>query len=156
MSGYYSAGKRAREVEQADKRRAKEDKRRRKRDAGPAAPQITTREEMNRNVPSPEAAMRNIERRAAGVKGTSGPPCRLYVGGLSFDTTGETLRATLATFGVVSDAVVVQDRTTGMSRGFGFVTMASRKDAAKAIEALNDTELEGRNIVVKAASERER
>jgi RNA recognition motif-containing protein len=48
------------------------------------------------------------------------------------------------------------DRDTGSSRGFGFVTMSSRKDAPKAIETLNGSELKGHNIVVNIATERGR
>ena len=59
-------------------------------------------------------------------------------------------------FGKVSDAAVVTDRDTGKSRGFGFVTMADRKDAAKAIDEMNGAELDGRAIVVNMATERRR
>ena len=58
------------------------------------------------------------------------------------------------TFGEVSDAVVIEDRDTGRSRGFGFVTMADRKDASKAIDAMDGSELDGRTIVVNVATER--
>ena len=59
-------------------------------------------------------------------------------------------------FGKVTDAVVVSDRDTGKSRGFGFVVMEDRKDAAKAIQELDGSELDGREIVVNLATERKR
>ena len=65
-------------------------------------------------------------------------------------------RYQLGEFGVVSDAVIVADRDTGKSRGFGFVTMENRKDATKAIDALHESELDGRIIVVNVATERSR
>ena len=56
----------------------------------------------------------------------------------------------------VADAIVMRDRDTGKSRGFGFVTMESRKDAAKAVQTLNGAELDGSNLVVSVATERSR
>jgi RNA recognition motif-containing protein len=56
--------------------------------------------------------------------------------------------------GRVDDAVVVIDRDTGDSRGFGFVTMTDRKDAGEAIRQLNGAQLEGRTLVVRQAEER--
>jgi RNA recognition motif-containing protein len=64
------------------------------------------------------------------------------------------LEAEFAKFGPVLEAVIVKDRSTGLSRGFGFVTMASRKDAVKAIEALHDHEFGGRRLAVNVATER--
>ena len=56
----------------------------------------------------------------------------------------------------VTEAIIVKDRDTGRSRGFGFVVMTDRKDASKAIDKLNGAELDGRNIVVNVATERSR
>ncbi|HBQ14086.1 MAG TPA: RNA-binding protein [Myxococcales bacterium] len=81
-------------------------------------------------------------------------PARLFVGGLSYDTTAQTLKSAFEEFGEVADAVVVTDRGTGNSRGFGFVTMANRRDAPKAIDGLTDSELDGRRIFVNTATER--
>jgi RNA recognition motif-containing protein len=78
------------------------------------------------------------------------------VGGISYDTTGEQLNAAFAEFGAVSEAAVVKDRDTGQSRGFGFVTMANRKDAGRAIDALNGSELNGRRLMVNVATDRQR
>lgn len=94
-------------------------------------------------------------RQAAAAKEAQGIQSRLFVGGLAWETTADDLREAFGAFGQVTDAVVVMDRGTGRSRGFGFVVM-SNKDAPKAIAALNGTELQGRPIVVNVASERPR
>ncbi len=85
---------------------------------------------------------------------SSGPPCRLFVGGLSWDTTADDLRKTFEDVGAVVDAVIVLDRDTGDSRGFGFVTMADRRAATKAVRDLSGFELDGRNIRIDIATER--
>ena len=79
---------------------------------------------------------------------------RIYVGNLSFQTTSDSLRAAFAEFGQVADAKVMSDRETGQSRGFGFVTMGSAADAAKAIAAMNGALLDGRPLRVNEAEER--
>ena len=79
---------------------------------------------------------------------------KLFVGSLSWDTTGAALEEAFKAYGEVEEAIIVKDRDSGQSRGFGFVTMANRKDAPKAIEALHDSELDGRRIVVNVATER--
>ncbi len=71
---------------------------------------------------------------------------KLFVGGLSWNTTRETLRAAFEAYGEVADAVVVMDRDTGRSRGFGFVTFANGEDGNKALAALNGATLDGRTI----------
>lgn len=76
---------------------------------------------------------------------------KLYVGGLSFDTTDESLRTFFEQAGTVESASVVVDRYTGRSRGFGFVEMASRAEARKAIEELSGKTLDGRTITVDEA-----
>ena len=80
---------------------------------------------------------------------------RLYVGNLSFSTTTETMRSQFATVGEVTDVHLVSDRDTGQSRGFGFVTMGSAADAAKAIAAMNGAVLDGRALRVNEAEERQ-
>lgn len=76
---------------------------------------------------------------------------KLYVGGLSYNTTEDTLRDTFAQAGTVEKATILTDKMTGRSRGFGFVEMANDEDANKAIEMFNGKELEGRNLVVNEA-----
>ena len=76
---------------------------------------------------------------------------KLYVGNLSFKTTGDDLRAHFSQAGTVESASIIEDRETGRSRGFGFVEMATAEDAAAAIEKFNGKELDGRALTVNEA-----
>lgn len=76
---------------------------------------------------------------------------KLFVGGISWNTTEDALKQLFEQYGPVSEAKIITDKMTGKSRGFGFVTMENAEDAAKAMEALNETEFDGRNIVVNEA-----
>ncbi len=80
---------------------------------------------------------------------------KLYVGGLSYDTTEGTLKETFAGAGTVESAAVITDRMTGRSKGFGFVEMSSEDEAQKAIEMFNGKELDGRTITVNEARPQE-
>ena len=80
---------------------------------------------------------------------------RLYVGNLAYSTTDEALRARFAEHGNVVGAMVVIDRMSGRSRGFGFVEFATPEEGQKAIESLNGADIDGRAIVVNPARERE-
>lgn len=77
---------------------------------------------------------------------------KLYVGGLSYSTTSESLRNHLAQFGAVESAQVVMDRYTGQSRGFGFVEMATEAEAKAAIAELDGQPFEGRRLKVVIAT----
>jgi RNA recognition motif-containing protein len=79
---------------------------------------------------------------------------RLFVGNLDYSTTEHQLREAFSAFGNVSDASLVMDRMTGQSRGFGFVEMENDADADRAIDELNGTALNGRNINVNEARAR--
>ncbi len=79
---------------------------------------------------------------------------RLFVGNLSFDATIDSLRAIFSEAGEVADVAIITDKMTGQSRGFGFVTMASREGAQKAIADLNGANLDGRQLRVNEAEER--
>jgi len=79
---------------------------------------------------------------------------RLYVGNLSFNSGADALRTAFSEFGEVTDVHLVSDRTTGQSRGFGFVTMGSSSAAVNAIAQLNGTVLDGRALKVNEAEER--
>lgn len=79
---------------------------------------------------------------------------RLFVGGLSFTTTNDSLRAAFARFGTVTAATVMTDRETGKSRGFGFVEMATDEDADRALAGINGAALDGRMIRVDKAMPR--
>jgi RNA recognition motif-containing protein len=76
---------------------------------------------------------------------------KLFVGGLSWDTTDESLRTFFSGAGNVVSASVVMDRFSGRSRGFGFVEMSNDEEAKKAISTLNGQTLDGRTIVVNEA-----
>jgi len=78
----------------------------------------------------------------------------IFVARLDYDTEGPDLREAFSEFGPVNSAKVIMDRYTGNSRGFGFVEMEYEEDGREAINELNDTELDGRNIVVKKAKPR--
>lgn len=80
---------------------------------------------------------------------------KLYVGNLNFAVTQQDLLDFFMGAGTVLEATVVTDRSTGNSRGFGFVTMSSENEAIKAIEELNGKSLLGQEIAVKLAMERE-
>ena len=79
---------------------------------------------------------------------------KLFVGGLSWGTDETGFRAAFERFGEIEEAVVVRDRDTGRSRGFGFVTFIEGEAADKAIAEMNETELDGRRIIVNEARER--
>ena len=76
---------------------------------------------------------------------------KLFVGNLDFTVTSDDLKAAFSQVGTVVDAVVIMDKMTGRSRGFGFVEMSSDDEVKAAIEKLNQSELKGRNINVNEA-----
>jgi RNA recognition motif-containing protein len=76
---------------------------------------------------------------------------KLYVGNLSFKTTGDSLRELFSQAGTVESSSIIEDRETGRSRGFGFVEMATPEEAAAAIEKFNGKEVDGRSLTVNEA-----
>lgn len=78
----------------------------------------------------------------------------IFVAKLSFDTQSEDLREAFQSYGEVISSNVIVDKFTGKSKGYGFVEMENEEDALKAISELNETELDGRTIVVKKAEPR--
>ena len=79
---------------------------------------------------------------------------KLYVGGLSYSTTSETLREYFAQCGTVESASVITDKFSDQSRGFGFVEMATAEEAQRAISELNGKDLDGRKITVNVSNPR--
>ena len=79
----------------------------------------------------------------------------MYVSNLSFNVQDEDLREFFAPYGEVTSAKIISDRTTGQSRGFGFVEMSDDAAAMKAMEALNGGTVEGRTIRVAEAKPKE-
>lgn len=80
---------------------------------------------------------------------------KLFIGNIAFTVTSEELRDAFTKYGEVLDAVVLKDRETNRSRGFGFVEMGSDEAGQKAIDEMNGTDLAGRKIVVNKARPRE-
>ena len=80
---------------------------------------------------------------------------KLYVGGLAWATNNDGLEKAFSSFGTIEEARVITDRETGRSRGFGFVTFADENDAQKAL-SLDGTELDGRELKVNIAQEKQR
>jgi cold-inducible RNA-binding protein len=80
---------------------------------------------------------------------------KLYVGNLSFDATEIDLQDLFAEAGTVTDAALMQDKFTGKSRGFAFVTMSSDAEAQKAISLFHGKSLHGRPLTVNEARPRE-
>lgn len=76
---------------------------------------------------------------------------KLYVGSLPYSVTDDLLKEHFSQAGAVESAQVIIDRQSGRSKGFGFVEMATEKDAQKAIEMFNGQDLDGRTIVVNEA-----
>ncbi len=79
---------------------------------------------------------------------------KLYIGNLSYDVTSSELEAMLAPHGTVQSAEVISDRSTGRSKGFGFVEMDSDEEARAAIAALDGQPHGGRNLTVNEAKPR--
>ena len=76
---------------------------------------------------------------------------KLYVGGLSYNTTDDALREAFAQAGTVESATIIIDRMSGRSKGFGFVEMATDEEAQAAIEMWNGKEMDGRTLTVNEA-----
>ncbi|MGE0785312.1 MAG: RNA recognition motif domain-containing protein [Sandaracinaceae bacterium] len=140
--------KRARENNKARKKRDKQERRWEKRHEGPRSIPVSAAEEI------PSMSVEEIMASMDSPRGTpTGIPSKLFVRGLSSETTGATLRAAFAEHGEVLEAVVINDRDTGRSRGFGFVTMASHKTVPAVIRAMHGAELDGRSISVDIATD---
>lgn len=80
---------------------------------------------------------------------------KLYVGNLSFSVNDGHLSSLFQQFGAVDSATVIMDRATSRSKGFGFVEMNQESDARQAINTLNGSPFEGRNLTVSEARPQE-
>ncbi|MFT3675109.1 MAG: RNA-binding protein [Chitinophagaceae bacterium] len=78
----------------------------------------------------------------------------MYVSNISFRISEADLRNLFEQFGAVTSAKIITDRETGRSRGFGFVEMPAEEEAEKAMNALNNKEVEGRALSVSEAREK--
>ena len=150
-----TGGKRDREAKRDRRKVEKADRLQRNRDD--AARQRTSGEETNPTDSTGPAPLAPVDL-ADVVIGVAPRPQReslaaakLYVGGLSWDTTSDELQIAFSNFGKVVEAKVVVDRSTGRSRGFGFVTFESHAQADEAIAQMNGRELDGRPLRVNRA-----
>ena len=146
--------KRAREQKKAEKLREKERRRDERRDREPEEPEIVTRASIVGEVRSAEEVLAELFDGNTVSRSAAPIPSRLFVGSLSDQTTSETLREHFEEGFSIDEAVVITDRGTGVSRNFGFVTVTDRKDANAVIDSLHRSELDGREIVVRVATER--
>ena len=78
----------------------------------------------------------------------------IYVGNLSYEVTEEELKQLFEEYGSIVKTIIIKDRETGRSKGFGFVEMAEKEAGTKAIQELDGSELKGRNVKVNEARER--
>ncbi len=76
---------------------------------------------------------------------------KLYVGGIPYNTQEDSLKEYFSQAGNVVSAVIIMDKMSGRSKGFGFVEMETKEEADKAIEMFNDKEFEGRKLTVNVA-----
>ena len=149
----YSGGRRQRDAEKAKKKREKAERKRRNKATGAGGVPVASLEDLQPaavNTTNDEAIARSDEKPAP----RRGPAPRLFVGHLSWAPTSEGLRAFFEKQGEVLDAIVMTDRDTGRSRGFGFVTMVDKKAAQAAIDKCDGAPLDGRDIRVNVATER--
>lgn len=80
---------------------------------------------------------------------------KLYVGNLPWSMSDQELKDLFSEFGEVTEAIIIMDRQTNRSKGFGFVTFSDDASAERAVEAMADKEIEGRKVVVNIARPRE-
>jgi RNA recognition motif-containing protein len=157
MSRAFSGGKRNREASRDLKKRQKEERLRRNRElrARGIDPDMMDPSALPEGAPLPEVRLEDI---VIGVAPQSRRadfgPTKLFVGGLGPSTTAADLRAFFAKFGEVVDAVVVPNRSTGQSRGFGFVSYQSPSAADEAIKGANGVDLDGNILKVNRAEAR--
>ena len=152
MSWTLSAGKREREMRRDRRKKEKQERLQRSR-----MMRAQGREQVDAGQPEqmPEVKLEDV---VIGVapqprRNTSGP-VKLFVGGLSWNTTGDDLRAAFGNFGSLEEATVLMDWGTGRSRGFGFVTFSKPEEAAVAVERMNGATLDGRSLKVNNAESR--
>lgn len=158
MNRNFSGGKRAREMERDRKKKEKEERLRRNRElrAQGIDPGMDEDQALAEGAPPLETV--NLEDIVVGVptrpKTRGIGPMKLFVGGLSWQSNEQDVRTAFEPFGPVSEVIIVLDRNTGRSRGFGFVTFERAEDANNAIAKMNGAELDGRTLKVNRAEGR--
>ncbi|MBX3276248.1 MAG: hypothetical protein KF729_38705 [Sandaracinaceae bacterium] len=151
--------KRERENKKAKKKREKDERRWERRSDGPSSIPVVRAEDLSGDgSPTVEEIMASLSSGGGGGGGARpaarGIPAKLFIGGLSQDTDDASLMSAFAEHAEILEAVVVTDRDTGRSRGFGFVTLASHKDASRVVRTLDGADLDGRRIAVNVATDR--
>jgi RNA recognition motif. (a.k.a. RRM, RBD, or RNP domain) len=157
MNRGYTGGKRQREAERDRRKKAKEERLRYNRDlrARGITPEGEGEPDMESAAALPEVRLEDVVIGVASrPRGGAVGPTKLFVGGLSSETTTEQLRAAFSRFGTITDVAVIPDRATGRSRGFGFVTFETAADAMEAVKTMNGAELDGRTLKVNRAEAR--
>lgn len=158
MSRAFSGGKRNREAARDQKKKQKVERLQRNRDlrARGIDPDVTNPDEALAGVVSlPEVKLEDVVISVAPQSRRSDfGPVKLFVGGLGLSTTEGALRTFFSRFGELAEAIVVSDRSTGQSRGFGFVSYVNFSDADQAIRGANGAELEGHSLTVNRAQAR--
>jgi hypothetical protein len=157
VSRFFSGGKRSREANRDLKKKEKEERLRRNRDlrARGIDPDVADVEAASEAAPLPEVALEDVVISVAPrSREANFGPIEVFVGGLSSRTTAADLRASFAPFGDLVDAVVIADRSTGHSRGFGFVSYKSAAAAEAAIKGMHGADLDGHTLRVNRAEAR--
>jgi RNA recognition motif-containing protein len=152
----YSGGKRQREADRARKKKDKEERLRHNRELRARGIDPSGGgDEVEGGAPLPEVKLEDVVISVPSQpRRDTGGPTKLFVGGLSWNTTADDLRAAFSPFGTLVDAMIISDRATGRSRGFGFVTFESSSAADEAIKQMNGKELDGRSLKVNRAEAR--
>jgi RNA recognition motif-containing protein len=154
----FSGGKRQREATRDQKKKAKEERLRHNRDlrARGIDPDVEAFPDGLAPPESlPEVKLEDVVIDVAPRPRRTGfGPTRLFVGGLGTDMTSDQLRAIFSKIGALSEAIVIANRSTGQSRGFGFVTFEDSNVAGEAIKQMNGVEVDGRRLQVNRAEPR--
>jgi RNA recognition motif-containing protein len=161
MSRAFSGGKRNREASRDLKKKQKEDRLRRNRElrARGIDPDVTEEpsEQPEGTAALPEIKLEDVVISVAPrSRRADFGPTKVFVGSLSPGTTADDLRVLFAPFGQLVDVVVIPNRSTGQSRGFGFVSYSSSADADGAIKGMNGVEVDGQPLKVNRAETKPR
>lgn len=155
MSRYFSGGKRNREASRDLKKRQKEERLRRNRELRARGIDPDTTDMAAEAAPLPEVKLEDV---VIGVaprpRQVDFGPTKLFVGGFGPTTTVGDLRTFFSRFGELVEVVIIPNRSTGQSRGFGFVSYQSAAAADEAIRTMNGVQLDGHPLRVDRAETR--
>ena len=155
MSRAFSGGKRNREASRALKKTQKEERLRRNRELRARGIDPDVSASTTAPVALPEVKLEDVVISVSGrPRIADHGPTKLFVGGMGAGTTSADLRVFFSRFGELVEATVIVNRSTGQSRGFGFVSFRSSTDANQAIAGTDGAELDGRPIKVNRAETR--